>query len=127
VRNGAGMRVGSGNVFSRVPAKETKEMQGSTAAVPGGAPVKAKYAAEMFSPLRACSIYLIARVGSGVVSRSALLKGGYGTRQGGKQRTLVCRRSSGMRSSLMQGELLKGLAGVGEINPGEGCCFVWFG
>jgi len=97
VRNGAGMRVGSGNVFSRVPAKETKEMQGSTAAVPGGAPVKAKYAAEMFSPLRACSIYLIARGGSGVVSRSALLKGGYGTRQGvlRKQLARSSRRSSG--------------------------------
>ena len=60
VRSGAGMRVGSGNVFSMVPVKESKEMQRSTAAVPGGAPAKAKYAAEMFSPLRACSIYLAA-------------------------------------------------------------------
>jgi hypothetical protein len=90
------MRVGSGNVFSKVPAKESKEMQGSSAAVPGGAPAKARNAAEMFSPLRACSIYLIARVGSGVVSRSALLKGGYGTRQGGKQRARSSRRSMGI-------------------------------
>ncbi len=52
VRNGAGTRVGSGNVFSKVPAKESKEMQGSTAAVPGVAPAKARYAAEMFSPLK---------------------------------------------------------------------------
>ncbi|PKO06565.1 MAG: hypothetical protein CVU41_05545 [Chloroflexi bacterium HGW-Chloroflexi-3] len=36
------------------------------------------------------------------ITRNALLKGGYGTRQGGKQRTRVCWRSSGMRSILMQ-------------------------
>jgi hypothetical protein len=55
------MRVGSGNVFSKVPVKESKEMQGSTAAVPGGAPAKARYAAEMFSPLRAF-IFTLLRV-----------------------------------------------------------------
>ncbi len=59
VRSGAGMRVGSGNVSSKVPVKESKEMQGSTAAVPGGAPAKARYAAEMFSPLRAFKFTLL--------------------------------------------------------------------
>ena len=39
-------------------------------------------------------IYLISRGGSGVVSRSALLKGGYGTRQGGKQLARSSRCSS---------------------------------
>jgi hypothetical protein len=51
--------------------------------------------------------YLYARGGNGVVSQSALLKGGYGTRQGGKQLARSSRRSSGMRSSLMQDELVK--------------------
>ena len=92
VRSGSISGVGSGNVFSKVPVEDSKEMQGSTAAVAGGAPAKAKYAAEMFSPLRACSIYLIARGGNGVVSRNALLKGGYGTRQGGKQLARSSRR-----------------------------------
>jgi len=32
LEHGAGMRVGSGNVSSKVPAKESREMQGSTAA-----------------------------------------------------------------------------------------------
>jgi hypothetical protein len=50
VRNGAGMRVGSGNVFSKVPVEDSKEMQGSTAAAAGGAPAKAINATEMFSP-----------------------------------------------------------------------------
>ena len=53
------MRVGSGNVSSKVLAMETKEMQGSSAAAAGSAPAKAKYAAEMFSPLRAFKFTLL--------------------------------------------------------------------
>ena len=65
VRNGAGMRVGSVSVFSREPVKESKKMQRSTAAVPGGAPAKARYAAEMFSPLRAFKFTLLRVKASG--------------------------------------------------------------
>lgn len=59
VRCGAGMRVGSGNVFSMVPAKESKEMQGSSAAAAGGAPAKAINAAEMYPPHRAFKFTLL--------------------------------------------------------------------
>ncbi|HCU21602.1 MAG TPA: hypothetical protein DF698_01675 [Candidatus Atribacteria bacterium] len=38
-----------------------------------------------------------------------------------------CRRCLGMRSILMQGLLFKGSAGGGDIETGEGCCYVWFG
>lgn len=48
VRNGAGMRVGSGILSSKVPVKESKEMQRSTAAVPGGAPAKANGRGNVF-------------------------------------------------------------------------------
>jgi len=48
-----------------VPVKESKEMQRSTAAVPGGAPAKARYAAEMFSPLRAFKFTLLRVKASG--------------------------------------------------------------
>ena len=48
VRSGVRSGVGSGNVSSKVPVKESKEMQRSTAAVPGGAPAKANGRGNVF-------------------------------------------------------------------------------